>query len=140
MMNKNRILTGTTGNVWLDGHLLAQIKSIEAKITGTYEEANFIGDFATHHVYTGWSGEGTIVLHKIDSTALKLLADKFKTGVEPDLKIITQLEDKNTKKSERAAISEIVFTEMMLVKFESKTLIEEELPYKFSDYEVLETL
>ncbi|WMI80902.1 phage tail tube protein [Anaerotignum sp. MB30-C6] len=139
-MKKNRILTGTTGNVWLDGQLLAQIKSIEAKISGNYEEADFVGDFATHHVYTGWTGEGTLVLHKIDSTALRLLADKFKTGVEPDLKIVTQLEDKNTKKSERVALSEIVFTEMMLAKFESKALIEEELPYKFSDYEVLEMI
>lgn len=139
-MNKNRILTGTTGNVWLDGKLLAQIKSIEAKISGNYEEANFIGDFSTHHVYTGWSGEGTLVLHKIDSTVLKLLSDKFKTGVEPELKIVTQLEDKNTKKSERVALSEVVFTEMMIAKFESKALIEEELPFKFSDYEVIETI
>lgn len=140
MINQNKILNGTNGNVWLNGKLLAQIKSIEAKITGNFEEVNFVGDYATYNAYTGWSGEGTLVMQKIDSTVLKLMGDAFKTGVMPEVKIITQLKDKSTDKSERTAINNVVFTEMMLAKFEAKALVEEELPFKFSDYEVLETI
>lgn len=139
-MAKNRYLTGSTGNVWLNGKLLAQVKSIEAKITGNFEEVNVVGSYGTEHVYTGWTGEGTLVLQKIDSTVLKLVGNSFKTGIMPEIKIITQLTDKNTGKSERAAISDVVVTEYMLAKFESKTPVEEEIPLKFSDYEVLETI
>lgn len=140
MINQNRILTGSNGNVWLNGKLLAQIKSIEAKITGDFEDVNLVGDYATHSAYIGWTGEGTLVMQKIDSTVLVLMKDAYKTGEMPDIKITTKLLDKFTGKSERAAISNVVITEFMLAKFESKAPIEEELPFKFSDYEILETI
>ena len=139
-MAQNRYLTGSTGNVWLNGQLLAQVKSIEAKITGNFEEVNFVGDYATHNAYTGWSGEGTLTLQKIDSAVLKLVSDSFKTGVFPEIKIITQLKDQNTGKSERVSISDVVITETMLAKFENKAIIEEEIPFKYSSYEIIETI
>ena len=140
MINQNRILSGRNGNVWLNGKLLAQIKSIEAKVTGNFEPVNFVGDYATYNAYTGWEGEGSVVMQKIDSTVLNLMAESFKTGEMPDIKFTTKLQDKSTGKSERVAISNVVITEFMLAKFENKALIEEELPFKFSDYEILETI
>lgn len=139
-VNANRILSGSNGNVWLNGKLLAEVKSIEAKITGSFEEVSFVGDYATYNVYTGWTGEGTLVLQKIDSAVLAMMKDAFKTGIMPATKIITQLKDNDTGKSERASISDIVITEAMLAKFENKALCEEEIPFKFSDYDVLETI
>lgn len=138
--NVNRILTGNTGNVWLNGKPLSTIKSIELKVTGNFEEMNFCGDNATHNRYTGWTGEGTMTWGKVDSTVLALLADAYKTGIMPDIKIISKLRDKSTGKSERAAVSEVVLTEFFLAKFEAKTPIDEEISLKFSDYDVLETI
>ncbi len=140
MINQNRIMKGSSGYVWLNGKLLAHIKSIEAKITGNFEEVSVAGEFTTHNVYIGWSGEGSMVLQKIDSTSINLLATAFKSGVMPDIKIVTKLEDRSTGKAERVAIENIVFTEFMLTKFASKELIEEELPFKFSNYEILEAI
>lgn len=139
-VSSNKILTGSEGNTWFNGKLLAQVKSIELKITGNFEEVNLVGDYATKNRYTGWTGEGAMTLQKIDSTVLKLLKEAFKSGLMPDLKIITKLTDKSTGKSERVAVSDIVITEFMLAKFEAKSLVEEEIPLKFSDYDVLETI
>lgn len=136
----NRILTGSSGNVWLNGALLAQVKGIELKVSGNFEDINFCGDASTHSKYTGWSGEGTITMFKIDSTVLKLIAKAYKTGVMPEIKIITKITDENTGKSERVAISGITVTEFTLAKFEAKANMEEELPIKFSDYEILDTI
>ncbi|WP_321994829.1 phage tail tube protein [Clostridium butyricum] len=136
----NKILTGSSGNIWLNGQLMAQTKSIEAKITGNFEDINFVGDPSTHSKYTGWAGEGTLTMYKIDSTVIKLIGQAFKTGVMPDIKIITKLTDKNTGKSERVAISGITITEFILAKFEAKANVEEELPFKFTDYEILDTI
>lgn len=136
----NKVLTGSSGYVWFNGQRLAQLKSIEAKITGNFEEVNFVGEYATHSVYTGWSGEGTLVMEKIDSTVLKLLADAYKTGDIPEVKITTKLTDKGTGKSERTSINDAVITEFALAKFEAKALAEEELPFKFSDYDFIEAI
>lgn len=139
-VNVNRILTGASGNVWVNGKLLAHLKSIELKVKGEFEELNFCGDNATYNRFTGWAGEGTITLQKTDSTVLSLAADAYASGIMPDIKIITALTDKATKKSERAAISDVVITEFLLAKFEAKKTVEEETPIKFSKYQVLEKI
>lgn len=138
--NKNRVLVGTNGYVWLNGELLANIKKVEIKVSGSFEEVSVCGFYGTHAVYTGWTGEGTLTLQKVNSTQAKLIGDAYKSGVMPELKIITKLTDQETKKSERMSISDVVFTEFNIANFESKGLIEEAIPFKFSDYEILETI
>jgi len=139
-MDTNKLLTGNTGAVWFQGKIVSTIKSIELKITGNFEEVSVCGENGTFNRYTGWSGEGTMTWNKIDSTVISLLADAYKSGIMPDIKIITKLTDKSTGKSERAAVSDVVITEFLLSKFEAKALVEEEIPLKFSNYEVLETI
>jgi len=136
----NKILTGNSGKAWLNGQLLAQLKGIQLKVTGKFEDINFCGDHSTHSKYTGWSGEGTVTLYKIDSVLIKLIAKAYQTGIMPDIKLITKLTDESTGKSERVAVSGITITEFVLAKFEAKANIEEELPLKFSKYEILDTI
>lgn len=136
----NKYLTGTNGSVWVNNELLGDLKSIELKITGSFDEVNVCGDPATHQIFTGWSGEGSIVLLKSSSRGIKLLANAYKTGIMPDVKIISKLTDPSTGKSERSSVEEVVFTEFTLAKFESKGPIEEELPLKFSKFDSLETI
>ena len=136
----NKYLNGNSGNVWVNDKLLSNIKSIEAKVSGDFDEVICIGTSKTEYDFNGWTGEGTLVANKVDSTTLSLLAEAFKKGEMPEIKIITKLTDKSTGKSERTAIQDVVFTEFDLAKFEAKTRVEEEIPFKFSDYEILETI
>lgn len=138
MVKINRLLKGSSGDTWVDGELLSAVKSIEAKIKGEFSDHNFCGDSATYSSYDGWSGEGTLTQGKIDSKLWKKVANAYKSGVMPDIKIITCLKDKSTGKSERVAIKGIVFTELTLAGYKAKEAIEEEFPFKFNDYEVLE--
>jgi hypothetical protein len=140
-MNKgNRVLSGTEGEVWINGEQLGDLKSIELKVTGKFEEVGFCGDYATYQKYMGWYGDGNIKLQKTYSRGIKLLAEAFKTGIMPDIKIITKLTDKSTGKAERVSVEDVTITEFMLANFENKSLIEEELPLKFAKYEPIETL
>jgi hypothetical protein len=138
--NSNRVMVGTNGYLWLNGILLSQIKKVEAKVTGSFEEIGVCGNYGTPFVYTGWSGEGTITLQKIDSTAMKIMGDSYQKGIMPELKIISKLTNRATGKSERAAMLDVVFTEFYLANFESKGLIEEAMPFKFGDYQILELI
>ncbi len=138
--NKNQYMKGTNGTVWVNGKELGNIAEIEIKVTGAYTDIRTVGYYGTQHVYTGYDGEGTLKLHKIDSTILSLIGDAYKTDSEPEITIITKLVNMTTKKAERIAISEVVFTEYTLAKFDSSDTIEEELPFKFSEWEVLEEI
>lgn len=138
--NPNRVLHSNQGNMWFNGKRLSTLQSVEAKVTGDFEEVNNCGDPATYRIYNGYSGEGTFTMLKIDSEVLKLMADAFQTGEMPTMTIITALEQKGTNKVERVAYSDVTIDEIYLAKFEKKSKIEEEVPFKFGNFEVLETI
>ena len=138
--NPNRVLHSNQGNMWFNGQRLSTLQSVEAKVTGDFEEVNNCGDPATYRIYNGYSGEGTFTMLKIDSEVLKLMADAFQTGEMPTMTIITALEQKGTNKVERIAYRDVTIDEMYLAKFETKSKIEEEVPFKFGHFEVLETI
>lgn len=138
--NPNRVLHSNQGNMWFNGKRLSTLQSVEAKVTGDFEEVNNCGDPATYRIYNGYSGEGSFTVLKIDSDVLKLMADAFKTGEMPTMTIITALEQKGTNKVERVAYSDVTIDEIYLAKFEKKSKIEEAVPFKFGRFEVLETI
>ncbi|WP_125116883.1 phage tail tube protein [Agathobaculum sp. Marseille-P7918] len=136
----NKIMHGNGGAAWFNGKKLATLQSVEAKATGDFEPVNVCGDPATYSIYNGYSGEGTLVWLKVDSDVLKLISEAYLSGVMPEITIITAHTQKGTNKVERLAYSNIVVTEIMLAKFEKKTMTEMELPFQFGNFQVLETL
>lgn len=140
MVNTNRVLRGSSGNVWYNGTKLATVLKIEAKVKGDFEDDSYCGDKSNYSIYNGWSGEGTITIRKIDSAIWKDISAGYKSGQMPEIKIITALTDIVTNQAERVSIEQITITEFDLVNFEAKKMLEASFPFKFSDYEVLETI
>lgn len=136
----NKYLSGTKGQVWFQGLLLANLKSIEAKVTGEFEDISVCGSYSTEKEYLGWTGEGSMTLQKTDSSVITAMAEAYQKGIMPSLKIVTKLVNMSTGKAERVAITGITISEFMLAKFEAKTVIEEEIPFSFTGYEIIETI
>lgn len=136
----NRVLKGNNGNLWFNGKLLADLTKVEIKVTGKFEEVEACGTYTTENEYVGFTIDGTIEANKVDSEVLMLVADAYKTGIMPELKIVSKLKDTASNKAERIAVKNVVVTEFMLAAFEAKALIKQSIPIKASDYEVLETI
>ncbi|MCI8285250.1 MAG: phage tail tube protein [Firmicutes bacterium] len=137
---ENEIMNGSGGFVWWGGRKLAVVRSFEAKITGSFEDIELCGDNATYSMYNGYSGEGTLTLLKIDSEILREIAEAYQSGVMPDISIVSAHQQRGTNKVERIAFLDVTITELMLAKFEKKATTEEEIPFKFGNFEVLETI
>lgn len=137
-MEPNKIINGTFGKLWIDTDLFANVKSFEAKVSLNYEDVDIAGDLAKHRKYVGYEGEGTAVLHKIDSRIAKKLSNGIKTGDMPTSKLVGALSDPAAYGSERVEILGVTFDEVTLIKFENKTLGEEEVPFKFSGFNYLD--
>lgn len=138
--NPNRVLHGSGGNAWFNGKKLATLQSVEAKVSGDFEDVSVCGDTATYQVYNGFSGEGTLTWLKLDSEVLSLLADAYRSGEMPSITLVTAIKQRGTNRVERVAYSDVVVTEFMLAKFEKKSMIEEQVPFKFGSFDVLETI
>lgn len=136
----NQIIRGTYGRVWIDGELFANVKSFEAKLTLNYEEVDLSNDLGKHQRYMGFTGEGTMTLHKVNSKIFAKLAKAIKSGEMPDISIVGKLEDPTALGAERVSFTEVTIDEVMALKYENATIGEEEVPFKFADYEPLDLI
>lgn len=136
----NKILRGAFGKVWIDDERFANVKSFEAKLTLNYEDVDVNGELGTKKRYMGFSGAGTIVLHKFNSAIALKLKDAIKRGEMPQIKIVAAIDDPSSSGVERVSLTDVTFDELTLSKFENKGLLEEEVPFAFGDYEFLDLI
>lgn len=125
----NKVIRGSFGKVWLNDERLANIKSFEAKAAMNYEDMDVNGSLGTQKRYMGYTITGTMTLYKFDSTVLRLMKDGIKTGVMPEIKIVTALDDPTAYGAERVVLTDVTLDEVTLSKFENKGLTEEEVPF-----------
>lgn len=139
-IRSNKQINGTFGSVWVNGEKWMDIESFEAKVTIDYEDVNMAEDLATHKKMKGWSGEGSMTVKKVYSRGANLMAEAVKTGILPDINMVGKLADPDSFGSERVDIRDVTFNEFMLMKFEQKTNMTEELPFNFADYEPIDSI
>lgn len=139
-MEKNKIIRGSFGSVWLNDEELGSVKQFEAKINLEYEDVDIAGEMGKHKRYMGFTGEGTMTLHKIDSFVAELLEEGARTGDMPDLKIVAKLEDPTAYGAERVEFTGVTINEIMALKFANKELREEEVPFNFSGYRFIDMI
>ena len=138
--NPSNILHGNNVEVWFGGEQVFTAESLEAKLTIDNESVEVLGDPATYSRYNGYSGSGTLTRYKLDSSFVIMMEEYVKTGINPDLTIITSVKQPTNGKAERVALKDVTFTEVTLMKMEKKKLIEEEIPFDFGTFELLETI
>lgn len=138
--NASRIVNGTYGSVWFDGERWAEVNSFEAKVTVKHEDVNFACEGATFKKALGWSGEGSMTIKKIYSRVQEKMAEKVRKGTYPRFEIVGKLADPDAYGSERVVIRDVTVNEFMLLKFEQKTVGSVDIPFAFSDYEMVDMI
>ena len=113
---------------------------MEAKVGADFEEVNVCGDPATYRIYNGYSGEGTFTVLKIDSDVLQMMADATSPAkCDGDHHHRTDSEGHQQGRA-RVAVRCDDSTNFIWSKFEKKAKVEEEVPFKFGHFSVLETI
>lgn len=136
--NVSKVMNGTWGQVWIDSHYLAELASINAKVTAKTESIPQCGQMIDGTKVTGLEPSGTLKLNKTSSYFLRLLGDDLKKGVLTQFTIITKVADPANGGTERVKLTGCTFTELTLVDIEQKKNMEESMPFTFSDYEILD--
>ena len=136
----NRIIRGSFGTAWLNNEKLYEVRSLEAKVSLTYEELHLNGEFGTRRRYMGFDISGTVVLHKVSSRVPKLMGAGPKTGQLPAIKLDVALRDPDVKGAQRIVLDDVTLDEFTLAQFENNTVLEESVPFHAADYDVPEWL
>lgn len=140
MGKQTKVLHGSCSEVYINGVRDVLATKIEVKVTGDFEDGAFCGDYGTFPIYNGYAIEGTLTDKKTDSTLEVAIVEGYRTGVMPDIVLITALTNPATRQVERWSVSGVVFTEVALANIEAKKAVERELPFKAETYKNLEAI
>ena len=140
MRKQEKVLHGSCSEAFINGKREPLLTKIEVKVTGDFEDGTFCGDYGTYPIYNGYSVEGTLTGKKSDSTLEVAIAEGYRTGIMPDIVLITALTNPVSRQVERWSVSGVVFTEVALANIEAKKAVERELPFKAETYKNLEAI
>ena len=140
-LDATRTINGSYGEVWHDGVWLTNVQSAEATVEIDKEEIKRSGTRWVGHKVTSLTGSGTISGYKITSDFIQLIGsvatDKGKPYVTS---IILKLADPEAYGAERVMLKGVQFDQIPLGKFEVGSLVEEEFPFTFSGYDLLDKI
>lgn len=122
-------------------HELFYAKSLEATIEKNKVDVPVLGRTNTPQRSVGWTGTGTLTIYYVTSLFRQLMRDFVKTGRDFwfDLQVIN--EDTNSSAGRQTIILRgCNLDSVVAAQFDatSDEFLEEELPFTFSDYDILE--
>ncbi|MEG1096606.1 MAG: phage tail tube protein [Clostridiales bacterium] len=132
-----RVYNGTWGFVYIDGYKLAEVTAFSATIEQETEDVNQAQTLAPGKKPSGLKCEGSVKMHKVSPYMRDKCSDKFKAGKIVQFTIVGGINDPDAAQSERIIIKDATVTKLTLMDWELKKLGEEEIPFSFTDWEVV---
>lgn len=138
MDSAKRAMSGTWGEIWLDGELVAECYKFQAKVTLNKEDIPMCGVMWTDSKVKSMSGKGSVGMYKVNSRMAKLIGEQMRMGIDPRFTIISKLNDRDAYGSERVAVKNVSFDDLTLADWEAGVTGKVEAPFTFGDYEYLD--
>lgn len=140
-LDATRVINGQYGEVWQEGKWLTNVQSAEATVEINKEEILRSGTRWKGHKVTSLSGSGTIRGYKVTSDFIKLIGSVASDRGKPYVtELILKLDDPESFGAERVRLKSVQFDQIPLGTFEVGSLVEEELPFTFSGYDLLDAI
>ena len=133
-----RVMSGTWGEVWLDNEYVAEAYSFNAKISYSKQAIARCGVMGQDQKVTGYSGTGSIGMHKINSRMAKVIGEKIRDGQAIRFTIISKLDDPAAYGQERVRLKNVSFDDLTLAGWEADTPGKVEAPFTFTDFDFLD--
>ena len=134
------VISGTWGEVWIDGDYVAEATGLKANVKLDKEEVKRCRTLAKGYKTTGITCTGSIKFNHVDSKLKVKISNNLKQGKTTVMTIISKLSDPDALGAERIAIKDATFDEVNLADWEVKKLGEESMPFTFSDWDLLDMI
>lgn len=142
-LDATRVINGTFGEVWHDGVWLTNVKTVNAVVEINKEEVQVSGNRWVGHKVTTLTGTGSMTMFKVTSDFIQLIgavAENNGSGSPYVTELILKLADPEAFGAERIRLKAVQFDSIPLGTFEVGAIVEEELPFTFSDFELIDAI
>ena len=133
-----RVMSGTFGELWWDGELIAECYKFTAKYTQSKEAVNLARELIEDSKVMSTKGTGSMGIYKVYSR-FKEYADQVQAGKDPRGTFVSKLDDPDAYGAERVALYNVSLDEVPLVNWERKTIQKDEVPFTFTRHKYMET-
>lgn len=136
-----KVMNGSYASMWIDSDFMGEGTELEAKISLEKKEVKQAGTLAKGYKIVGSDGKGKLKVNKISSYFITKLAQPMKEGKTVTSQIESLIKDPDLGGSEeRILLKGVIFDELPLINWKTKELLEDELSFTFSDFEVKGTV
>lgn len=89
----SQVMSGTQGEVWIDGQYMAEVTGFKAEIKLLKEEVNQVKRMFKQYKVVGCEGTGNVKLNHVSSFFIQLMADNIKNARQTVCAIVVKLDD-----------------------------------------------
>ena len=140
MDSAKRVISGTWGEVWLDGDKVYECYGLQAKVSFNKEDIALCGQMASDKKVTSIECTGSLRMHKVTSRMALAIGENIRNGKDVRFTIVSKLKDPDAYGAERVVLSNVSFDDLTLADWEAKSVGKVECPFTFTDYEFLDEI
>ena len=140
MDSAKRVVSGTWGEVWLDGDKVSECYGLQAKASFNKEDIALCGQMASDQKVTSIDCTGSLRLHKVTSRMAQAIGENIRNGRDVRFTIVSKLKDPDAYGAERVVLRNVSFDDLTLADWEAKSVGKVECPFTFTDYEFLDVI
>lgn len=140
MDSAKRVISGTWGEVWLDGAKVSECYGLQAKVSFNKEDIALCGQMASDKKVTSIECTGSLRMHKVTSRMALAIGENIRNGKDVRFTIVSKLKDPDAYGAERVVLSNVSFDDLTLADWEAKSVGKVECPFTFTDYEFLDEI
>lgn len=134
-----RVMSGTWGEVWVDGVLWMELSGAQAKYSYSKSKIAMCGNMVTGNKVTSVSGTGSLSVHKVYTRDLAR-KDSILEGKDVRATIIIKLADPDAFGAERVALYDVSFDDETIADFTAGEPSKATYPFTFGNREWLDTV
>ena len=140
MDKATRVISGTWGEMWLEGEKVAECYKLQAKRTFNKEKVPMCGQMEVDTKILNIEGTGSVGLYKVSSRMSVLIGEAAAQGHDPRFTIISKLADPDAYGAERIALYNCSFDDETVADWEAGVIGKVECPFTFTKRELLNTI
>ena len=134
--NAQQVMSGTQGEIWIDGKYMAEVTAFNAEVKLVKEEVNQVKTMFKQYKITGCEGTGNVKMNHVSSYFINLMADNIRNARQTVVTIRVKLDDPDAVGREEVIIRDATFDKLTLMDWEAKKLTGDDYDFTFTDFEV----
>lgn len=134
----SKVMYGTFTDLWFDGYKIGEATECKATLAADKVEIKLARHMGKCYKVTGYTGKGSVKMHKVSSYMIKKIAPSIKQGKQVLIELVSKVADPDAIGTERVALHKVMFDAVDLINWSVGKVGEEDYNFTFEDYDLLD--